>query len=144
MTQVLKNLYISDSKTVKDIFFLNDRNIKTIINCTSEIPNFFPSEFRYVKLNMNDNLSENIETRLSLSFFFIKKALENNEGIVVHCHMGISRSATIILYFLMKMYSWTYCEAYNFLKTKRPEIQPNFNYETQLRKQNTGQMYFKS
>jgi protein-tyrosine phosphatase len=134
MTNVFGGLWISDSETVKDIYFLKENNIKTIINCTQEIPNYFLGEFRYVKLGMLDNLFEEIDQKLRLACYFIKNSLDNNEGVIVHCHMGVSRSATVVIYFLMKTYSWSYNEAYGFLKTKRRVIHPNSNYETQLRR----------
>lgn len=46
---------------------------------------------------------------------FIEEALEDptaTNGILVHCFYGVSRSATIVIAFLMNKYSIRYREAY--------------------------------
>jgi len=45
--------------------------------------------------------------------------------VLVHCHMGVSRSATVVIAYLMKYFHMTHREAYNFVKKKRSVINPN-------------------
>jgi len=54
--------------------------------------------------------------------------------------MGISRSATIVIAYLMNRFGMTLSQAYNYVKIKRPEIGPNrhfmrtlIQYEQELR-----------
>jgi len=42
---------------------------------------------------------------------FIEKALDKKERVVVHCGRGISRSATVVIAFLMHKKTMTYVEA---------------------------------
>jgi atypical dual specificity phosphatase/dual specificity phosphatase 12 len=51
---------------------------------------------------------------------------------LVHCYAGISRSASIIISYLMKKYNWSYEKAYNYVKNKRPIINPNRGFKKQL------------
>ena len=53
---------------------------------------------------------------------------KNNKNVLVHCHAGISRSAALVCAYLMRKYSWTFNETYNYMKTKRPRINPNQNF----------------
>lgn len=60
-------------------------------------------------------------------------------NVLVHCHMGISRSAAIILGYLMKTKQWTLEKSLWVLKVKRPIVNPNpgfmdnlFAYERKL------------
>ena len=59
--------------------------------------------------------------------------IDNNERIVVHCHAGISRSATAVIAYIMKTLRMTLNEAMKFVQTRRHVVCPNFSFMGQLR-----------
>jgi len=52
--------------------------------------------------------------------------------VFVHCQGGISRSATIVIAYLMYKNNMTVNEASNYVKEHRPCICPNPNFMEQL------------
>lgn len=64
---------------------------------------------------------------------FIEDARLRGERVLVHCAMGISRSATIIIAYLMYRYRMSYADAYMYTKMRRNEVRPNPGFKTQLR-----------
>ena len=44
----------------------------------------------------------------------------NNKNILVHCFMGASRSASIVVNYMVKKHSYTVDDAINFLKSGNP------------------------
>jgi len=48
--------------------------------------------------------------------------------VLVHCLAGKSRSATIVIAYLMVVNNWTCDMAYKFLVAKRPVISPNLGF----------------
>ena len=50
------------------------------------------------------------------------------KGVLVHCAAGVSRSATIVLSYLMKRNLMSRDKAYEYLKSKRNVIHPNSNF----------------
>ncbi len=46
-------------------------------------------------------------------------------NVLVHCAAGISRSATVTTGYLMKKYNWDAPQAFKFLQTARPIVDPN-------------------
>ena len=52
--------------------------------------------------------------------------------MLVHCQAGISRSATICVAYLISRHRLRLDEAYEFVKTRRAVISPNFNFMGQL------------
>ncbi len=49
-------------------------------------------------------------------------------GVLVHCHMGISRSVTVVLYILMKHLNWSYERSSAHVKRCRPCMEPNIGF----------------
>ena len=65
-------------------------------------------------------------------FFFADEARQNGANILVHCHAGVSRSATITIAYLLKHSKLSMMDIYRLVKAKRNIISPNFNFMGQL------------
>jgi len=75
---------------------------------------------------------------IEIGYYWMNKYLtETNGSVLVHCMAGISRSSSLIIYYLMKKYAITYDKAYEFVKKARSIIQPNSGFEKQLRTYDT-------
>jgi protein-tyrosine phosphatase len=70
--------------------------------------------------------------RLPTVITFIEEALESGQGVLVFCTDGVSRSAAIVIAYLMYSKRKTYSEAYSFVKLKRSVAKPNFGLVKQL------------
>ena len=55
-----------------------------------------------------------------------------NKSVLVHCHRGVSRSATVVIAYMMKCKNVGMIEAFNLVKLQRPVIDPNFGFLIQL------------
>jgi protein-tyrosine phosphatase len=55
-------------------------------------------------------------------------------NVLVHCQMGMSRSSSLVIAFLMKEYGMDYHIAKKFAKDRRPIVQPNEGFERELKK----------
>lgn len=69
--------------------------------------------------------------------FFVSltdEARERGSGVLVHCHAGVSRSATVTVAYIMKQQGLCLGDAYKFVKELRPVISPNLNFMGQLLK----------
>jgi protein-tyrosine phosphatase len=98
---------------------------------------------QYIKLNIDHNNYNKLSKWLSMcqnkplidiAYEFIDNAIRNNEGIIIHCYAGVSRSPAVVIYYLMKKYDLTYLEAYKFVNSKRNIINPNRSFVMQLLK----------
>lgn len=52
--------------------------------------------------------------------------------MLVHCKMGVSRSASVVIAYAMKAYNWDFKEAFEYVKQKRNCIKPNASFISQL------------
>ena len=53
-------------------------------------------------------------------------------AVLVHCQGGVSRSASAVIYALMKLDSMSLAAAYRHVKSRRPCIRPNAGFMRQL------------
>lgn len=51
---------------------------------------------------------------------------------MVHCHAGVSRSATIVCAYLMYKNNWSHEQALNYIREKRYRAKPNVSFLQQL------------
>jgi protein-tyrosine phosphatase len=52
---------------------------------------------------------------------------------MVHCKAGMSRSAALVIAYLMIEHKWPYEDAFTYVKKKRHIIAPNEGFVRQLR-----------
>ena len=60
---------------------------------------------------------------------FIKEALENGGSVFVHCYAGVSRSATMVIAYLMQEHNMNMYQAISLTKAKRPVVFPNPGFQ---------------
>jgi protein-tyrosine phosphatase len=58
----------------------------------------------------------------------IDDVAQKGERILVHCHQGISRSATIIIAYVMRRDRLTLQKAYELVKSRRELVFPNYGF----------------
>jgi protein-tyrosine phosphatase len=68
------------------------------------------------------------------AFEFINKAREEQSVIFIHCQVGKSRSATIVIAYLMKFHGYALDDAFTFVKKLRKLVLPNLGFMAKLRK----------
>ena len=76
-------------------------------------------------------------TALLLRYFddtyrFVRQAKSAGGKVLVHCKMGISRSAATVAAFAMKFYGWSLTRSLELIKTKRNIVEPNEGFLAQL------------
>ena len=140
----IKDAYPEPVKILPFVFLGNyvnatDRNvlvrfsIRYILNVASECENKFSNDpsFRYMNLGL-EHASSNIIDLLDSTFEFIESAVRNQTGVLVHCNLGVSRSAAITVAYVMKSLHWPFNKAYEFVKDLSPVVCPNLTLVSQL------------
>ncbi|ESZ93255.1 hypothetical protein SBOR_6355 [Sclerotinia borealis F-4128] len=62
----------------------------------------------------------------------IDKSLQEGRGVLVHCGLGISRSGTIVLGYVMREKNLNREQALLFVRAKRSRVYPNTGFWEQL------------
>ena len=133
MNQITDQIFLSGYESTSDRGFLKERNITHILTVGADLPPQHPTDFKYLVVPVQDSMDVNL---LPKHFFvcrkFIRQAVESGTNILVHCRMGVSRSATIVIAYLMVEDGMTLAEAFQHVKGIRFHIQPNPGFQRQL------------
>ena len=132
ISEIIYGLYLGGEEIAMNKELLNEKNVTTILNVTSNIPFYHEPEFTYHRIPIIDGPSIDIKKYFDETFKIIDETIKNNKNIFVHCHAGISRSATIVIAYIMKKNNIKMNEAYKIVYTKRSCISPNFGFCGQL------------
>lgn len=111
--EIIKGLWIGNEKASKDKNFFIKNKIQAVVNATKHIPFStcrISNEIECMRIPVNDpgvSSDDNPEkTKMMLylpsAVYFINKNLNlDKHNVLVHCHAGIQRSATIVAAYLM-------------------------------------------
>ena len=94
-----------------------------IVNCTLDVPCAHEVEgIEYCRVPVRDHEAANINLFFDGATAFIHRHLTRGGSVVVHCQMGVSRSATIVLAYLIRYQSLSRDAAYTRVKACRPQV----------------------
>lgn len=132
--EIMPQLWIGDQLSACSKSILYKHQIDTIFNCAAQVENRFTDEFRYYTFHWYDSTyDKTVKRQLKHAAQLLHDAMETNRHILVHCQSGHSRSATVIIAYLILYKRMSFEQAYEYVKTKRPLIKPNFQFQTYLK-----------
>lgn len=134
-TEIIHGLFLGSMEYAFGQFELYTKSIKHVVSTVSF--NQFPSEtdekVKYYFIPMDDTEEQDLLLTLNKTYDIIFNCLiMKKENTLVRCQSGISRSASIVIGFLMRHYSYSYVEADRLVRQKCPTIEPNINFKQQL------------
>jgi hypothetical protein len=132
--QICDRLFISNFAAANCLQLMEGYGFTHILVVAVELPEAFPGKFTYLKVEVDDKQDQDIRSYFEACHEFIDSAMRAKSGkLLVHCFQGISRSATIVVSWLMKRRSWDFSKAIEFVRRKRPEVNPNPGFIKQLK-----------
>lgn len=90
-------------------------------------------QFEYLNIPVIDNCEQNLTPYLDEAVAFIRRALAEGGRVLVHCMAGRSRSASLVIAYLMTELHLDLDQALAFVQEKRPIVRPNAAFMQQLR-----------
>ena len=123
--------------------------VNCIVNCSGkEVSNTWSTiGIIYFTFNWKDSPTQLIFGGKSQNFLkslkFIDTALQKGDSVLVHSVRGQCRACCVILGYLIHKYNWSLEKSFEFLRSRRPDIdiRPNFlkqlmNFEETIRRKN--------
>ncbi len=122
-------LYLGDAKASKLI-----TTFDCMINCTDNLKCWYPTVTHetYIQTGWEDTTTQKL-TGLDEYVTTLHKWITAGKRVLVHCQQGQSRSAALVLKYLMTHLPATVDVAHEYLLAKRPMVRPNAGFMAQLR-----------
>ena len=111
---------------------VSNLGITHVVNITREHPDAFPDKLKYLRVELDDDNSSNLLRQLPNCTEFITDSINSGGKVLVHCNLGVSRSSTVTIAYLMHSRKWILRDAHDFIKDRRPIIRPNHGFVNQL------------
>ncbi|XP_066588242.1 protein phosphatase Slingshot isoform X2 [Prorops nasuta] len=131
-TEIFDHVYLGSEWNASNLEELQKNGVRHILNVTREIDNFFPGMFTYLNVRVYDDEKTDLLKHWDDTFKYITKAKKEGSKVLVHCKMGVSRSASVVIAYAMKAYNWDFSQAWKHVKDKRNCIKPNNSFLLQL------------
>ncbi|XP_065428933.1 protein phosphatase Slingshot homolog 2 isoform X9 [Chrysemys picta bellii] len=91
----------------------------------------YQNRTRYMVV-VSTNGRQDTEESIVLGMDFSSNDRKNGSKCLVHCKMGVSRSASTVIAYAMKEYGWNLDRAYDHVKERRTVTKPNPSFMRQL------------
>ncbi|XP_030371608.1 protein phosphatase Slingshot isoform X2 [Scaptodrosophila lebanonensis] len=131
-TEIFDHVYLGSEWNASNLEELQKNGVSHILNVTREIDNFFPGTFTYFNVRVYDDEKTNLLKYWDDTYRYISRARAEGSKVLVHCKMGVSRSASVVIAYAMKAYKWEFHRALQHVKDRRSCIKPNKNFLNQL------------
>ena len=84
-----------------------------------------------MELKLYDFEDEVLFPQFEYAYKIIKQYKKTN--IFIHCMAGVSRSASLVIFYIMKEKKWDYDKSFEFVQKIRTFINPNSDFVNQLK-----------
>jgi len=134
LSEIIPGLYLGSQKGANMVVNLErqkkQKNISHILTCRNDPPRPSMTTFAWLGIDIDDIPDARILHFFDQCYNFIEDA---KAGALVHCKQGVSRSATVVIAYLMRKFNVPYEAAFNFVFSRRPCIDPNVGFRKQLK-----------
>lgn len=131
-TEIFDHVFLGSEWNASNLEELQKSGVQYILNVTREIDNFFPGVFEYHNIRVYDEEATDLLAYWNDTYKFISRAKKSGSKCLVHCKMGVSRSAATVIAYAMKEYGWDLKNALEYVKERRTVTKPNPSFMRQL------------
>ncbi|CAG2180019.1 unnamed protein product, partial [Oppiella nova] len=127
------NLYLGELKLATNKTELKTLDIKVIVSVVDyNMPEVKIPDIKYYHFRVADGPNEDILSIFGETNQIISDCQSKGVNVLVHCTAGVSRSATVVIAYLMSKHKKPYKEIIQRVKDIRKKISPNDGFVKQL------------
>ncbi|GMH92416.1 hypothetical protein TrVE_jg3638 [Triparma verrucosa] len=125
LSLVTNNIVLGGRDEANNKGLMDKYGVTHILNVCKQLPNFFPTDYTYLKINAMDSPDYQLVQDYAKAAAFLSHVEKINGRCLVHCIAGVSRSVTLVMMHLMRNHEVCLNQCYKHIKSCRPFIRPN-------------------
>lgn len=127
-------LYLGNTHAARSSRSLTERRITHIVSvCSDPIPAEVPeSGISHLRIPVEDVDFADLLIHLPAACHFIDQAISSGGTVLVHCHQGLTRSATVVAAYLMCTRRIDTTQAMSVVREAREQVWFNAGFQEQL------------
>eukprot|EP00010_Vexillifera_abyssalis_P005795 CAMPEP_0201553668 /NCGR_PEP_ID=MMETSP0173_2-20130828/32113_1 /ASSEMBLY_ACC=CAM_ASM_000268 /TAXON_ID=218659 /ORGANISM="Vexillifera sp., Strain DIVA3 564/2" /LENGTH=457 /DNA_ID=CAMNT_0047964593 /DNA_START=37 /DNA_END=1407 /DNA_ORIENTATION=- len=129
---VVNDVWLGSYNAAKNRYWLQRHNITHILTVAKGLSSVPREHFTTKTIHVEDKEEENLINHFAECIEFMEEAVNAKKGVLVHCVAGVSRSATVVIAYLMTVHGMNWKKAVALVREKRPGINPNRGFLLQL------------
>ncbi len=117
---------------------MSAKGVTHVVSCLEERRRtdvaFLADDFEHLFLPANDEMNHNLDDAIQQFFSWVDeaRASDPNVTVLVHCEVGVSRSASLAIALLMRDDGRTFLDAFELTRSRRVQVLPNLAFASQL------------
>ncbi|XP_060100238.1 dual specificity protein phosphatase 22 [Heteronotia binoei] len=131
MNKILPGLFLGNFKDARDTEQLKRNNITHILSIHDSARPMLEG-VKYLCIPAADSPSQNLARHFKESIEFIHECRLRGESCLVHCLAGVSRSATLVVAYIMTITNFGWEDALSVVRASRSCANPNTGFQRQL------------
>ncbi|XP_066481477.1 dual specificity protein phosphatase 22 [Tiliqua scincoides] len=131
MNKILPGLFLGNFKDARDTEQLKRNNITHILSIHDSARPMLEG-VKYLCIPAADSPSQNLSRHFKESIEFIHECRLKRESCLVHCLAGVSRSATLVVAYIMTITDFGWEDALSVVRASRSCANPNTGFQQQL------------
>ncbi|GAA5915026.1 hypothetical protein JCM6882_006759 [Rhodosporidiobolus microsporus] len=131
MHEVIPRLWIGDYQAAQDLNLLAEKGISCVVSAMRQ--EYDPhAGIELHRVAVDDDDRTNIAEHFERTAEFVHAALERDQGVLVHCQAGVSRSTTLVAAYLMLKHGLNVEQAVDKIRSARAQVEPSEFFMMQL------------
>lgn len=133
--RISPDLFLGSRPRPEHVEALEEAGITDVISCLpasrASTVAFLEPRFRTSFLPVRDSIEQDLLGSFPTFFDALERARPDGR-VLVHCEVGVSRSATLVIASVMRSQGLRFFEAYLHVRERRPQVLPNIAFASQL------------
>jgi dual specificity phosphatase 12 len=133
--QILPFLYLGGVDAVADTQCVVNQGIRAVVCCLRELEfptKEFSKDLEYYRVDVEDMSREPIELFFPEATEFIHSWISREQPVLVHCRAGVSRSASVVMSYLVTYQGYSLHDAFFLVRSHRSIVSPNLGFMEKL------------